>query len=180
MLACRLFDTYLLIYLHKCLPACLHPFLCLCILTYLHQYLLALVSRHLTIYLPTCLPIYLPGCLSLQFTTQLQIYTNSHLPSYPTAVAKYYTTFPKYFPDGCFVVYRLLFASFLVNSKLVRPYRSLFGPFRSLFGPFRFFSVLFGFFFGPFRCLGQPRFNPYRVKGVNDPWITFLLITFER
>ena len=105
-------------------------------------------------YLPTYLPTYLPGCLSLQFTTQLQIYTNSHLPSYPTEVAKYYTTFPKYFPDGCFVVYRLLFASFSVNSKLVPsflvlfgPFSVLFGPFSVLFGPFRSFSVLFG----PFR-----------------------------
>ena len=117
------------------------------------------LPTHLPTYPPTYLPTYLPGCLSLQFTTQLQIYTNSHLPSYPTEVAKYYTTFPKYFPGGCFVVYRLLFASFSVNSELVRPFRSfsvpfrsLFGPFSVLFGPFRSFSVLFG----PFRCLGRP------------------------
>ena len=63
------------------------------------------------------------------------------------------------------MLHRLLFASFSVNSKLLRPFRSfsvLFGPFRSflvLFGPF---SVLFGPFwsflvlFGPFRCLGLP------------------------
>ena len=99
----------------------------------------------------------LPGCLSPQFTTQLQIYTNSHLASYPTEVAKYYTTFPKYFPDGCFVVYRLLFASLSVSSKLVRPFRSFSVPFRSFSVPFRSFSVLFGSFrsfsvlFGPFR-----------------------------
>ena len=100
---------------------------------------------------PTYLPNYLSGCLSLQFTTQLQIYTNSHLPNYSTEVAKY-TTFPKYFTDGCFVVYRLLFASFSVNSKLVRPFRSFSVPFRSYSVPFRSFSVLFG----PFRCLGRP------------------------
>ena len=128
-------------------------------MTYLHQYLLALVSRHLPTYLPTCPP----GCLSLQFTTQLRIYTNSHLPGYPTEVAKYYTTFPKYFPDS--VVYRLLFASFSVNSKLVRPFRSFSVPFRSFSVPFRSFSVLFGPFrsfsvlFGPFRCLGRPPYN---------------------
>ena len=57
LLACRLFDTYLLFYLHKYLPACLHPFLCPCILTYLHQYLLALVSLHIPTYLPNWMSI---------------------------------------------------------------------------------------------------------------------------
>ena len=61
-----------------------------------------------------------------------------------TGVATHYylSTFPSTHQTSN---YRLLFASFSVNSKLVRPFRSLFGPFRSLFGPFR--------------CLGRPVTN---------------------
>ena len=79
------------------------------------------------------------GCwlfISTVYYPATLIYTNSYLPSYSAEVAKYYTTFPKYFPDGCFVVYRLLVASFSVNSKLVRPFRSFSVPFRS-FSVFR-------------------------------------------
>ena len=96
-------------------------------------------------------------------TASIFVFMYFDLPLIPTGlriqpptyqVAKYYTTSPKYFPGGCFVVYRLLFASFSVNSKLVRLFRSFSVPFRSfsvpfrsfwvLFGPFRSFSVLFG------------------------------------
>ena len=108
-------------------------------------------------YLPTYLPTYPHGGLFLQI---YYLATNLHkqpLAQPPNRSAKYYTTFPKYFPDGCLVVYRLLFAFFLVNSELLRAFRSfsvpfrsfsvLFDPFSVLFGPFRSFSVLFG----PFR-----------------------------
>ena len=115
------------------------------------------IPRHLPTYLPTYLAVYLYSLLPSYKSTQTDT-----CPSYPTEVAKYYTTFPKYFPDGCFVVYRLLFTSFLVNSRLVRPFWSFSVPFRSFSVPFRSFSVLFGPFrsfsvlFGPFRCLGRP------------------------
>ena len=103
----------------------------------------------------------LPGCLSLQFTTQLQIYTNSHLPATQQKLLNIILLSPKYFPDGCFVVYRLLLAFFSVNSKLVRPFRSFSVPFRSLFGPFRFF-------FGPFRSFSV-LFGPFRSFSVFRP-----------
>ena len=114
-------------------------------------------------YLPTCLSTYLPGCLSLQLTTHLQIYTAT-CPATQQRLLNIMLLSPNTSLTAVLVVY-LLFASFSVNSKLLRLFRSFSVPFRSFSVPFRSFSVLFGPFrsfsvlFGPFRCLGRPLSN---------------------
>ena len=133
----------LLIYLHKCLPPS--------IFVSMYIDLPSSIPIGPRIPPPTYLPTYLPANLAVYFYSLLPSYKSTQTATRPATQHKLLNiiyTFLKYFPDGCFVVYRLLFASFSVNSKLLHPFRSLFGP----FGPFRFFSVLFG----PFRCLGRP------------------------
>ena len=72
LLACRLFDTFLLIYLHKCLPASIY----FCV----HVYWPTFINTYWPSYPATCLPTHLPTCLPtwLSISTVYNPATNLH------------------------------------------------------------------------------------------------------